>query len=95
MSVSCWLMGDCLVFVKFYVKCVGMGYFGVEFCFWFLLWLTLIIIIGEKLGKESLKQNCYYVCPRNCFWRMLYVTGLTPRQLKTVNTNYYLNMVSG
>ena len=40
-----------------------------------------LVICGTAAGAESSKPPAYYAGPRNKFWRVLFETGLTPRQL--------------
>jgi len=42
----------------------------------------ILVIVGEKSGRMFLRLNCYYSHPGNRFRRILYETGLTPRQLR-------------
>lgn len=40
-----------------------------------------IVFCGTALGRTSKQQGAYYAHPRNLFWKTLYETGLTDRQL--------------
>jgi double-stranded uracil-DNA glycosylase len=40
-----------------------------------------IVFCGTAPGHVSALQRAYYAHPHNKFWRILYETGLTPRQL--------------
>jgi len=42
--------------------------------------LTLVFC-GTAAGKRSAAERAYYAHPGNLFWRALFETGLTPRQL--------------
>jgi TDG/mug DNA glycosylase family protein len=43
-----------------------------------------IVFCGTAAGKKSAEAGAYYANPGNKFWRILYETGLTPRQLAPV-----------
>ena len=40
-----------------------------------------IVFCGTAVGEASALKGAYYAGPRNCFWRTLAETGITPRQL--------------
>jgi TDG/mug DNA glycosylase family protein len=41
-----------------------------------------LLCVGINPGLISAAAGHYYANPRNCFWRLLYETGLTPVHLK-------------
>lgn len=41
-----------------------------------------IVICGTAAGTQSAARSQYYAGPGNKFWKTLYATGLTPRQLE-------------
>ena len=40
-----------------------------------------VVFCGTAAGTASARARAYYAGPGNAFWRTLYATGLTPRQL--------------
>jgi TDG/mug DNA glycosylase family protein len=40
-----------------------------------------VVICGTAAGERSAERRDYYAGPGNDFWRLLYLSGLTPRQL--------------
>jgi TDG/mug DNA glycosylase family protein len=40
-----------------------------------------LVFCGTAAGKRSAEERAYYAHPGNTFWRALFETGLTPRQL--------------
>ncbi len=41
-----------------------------------------IVFVGINPGVQSAQAGHYYANPRNPFWRLLYKSGLTPRELR-------------
>jgi len=41
-----------------------------------------LVICGTAASKRSASEQAYYAHPGNQFWKILYETGLTPRQLE-------------
>jgi double-stranded uracil-DNA glycosylase len=41
-----------------------------------------VVFCGTAAGEVSAARGAYYAGPGNRFWRTLFETGLTPRQLK-------------
>lgn len=40
-----------------------------------------VVFCGTAAGARSAREGAYYAHPGNLFWRTLFATGLTPRQL--------------